>query len=207
MNEDKNLNEELRARLLKPLDQIQAEKMKATNQIERPTESDFMTLTKYISNPTGKGTAYVANRQAIKSGLNMMYIKLLREHRREFYAMPFIYENGDLLMYVKVPSEDYEHNKISYDVLFLLKYNQQLKRANRQMTLYSNSPSFIFTYCYVYNQHGLIIDKLKSLADKYPKITELINSYIADEITYNELKKRINDFKRTDIEYIKSGSG
>ena len=189
MNEDKNLNEELRARLLKPLDQIQAEKMKATNQIERPTESDFMTLTKYISNPTGKGTAYVANRQAIKSGLNMMYIKLLREHRREFYAMPFIYENGDLLMYVKVPSEDYEHNKISYDVLFLLKYNQQLKRANRQMTLYSNSPSFIFTYCYVYNQHGLIIDKLKNklpneALTKFPEIRNPIGSLGYEKSTY-----------------------
>ena len=57
------------------------------------------------------------------------------------------------------------------------------------------------------NNKKVIIDKLKSLADKYPKITESINSYIADEITYNELKKRINYFKRTDIEYIKSGSG
>jgi len=47
---------------------------------------DFMTVNKYISNPTGKGSAYVAKRSAIKNGLNLIYIKLLREHRREFYA-------------------------------------------------------------------------------------------------------------------------
>ena len=39
--------------------------------------------------------------------------------------MPFIYPNGDLLYYVKVPSEDYKNNKISYDVLFLIKYDKE----------------------------------------------------------------------------------
>jgi len=121
-----------------------------------------MTLNKYISNPTGKGSAYVAKRSAIKSGLNLIYIKLLREHRKEFYAQPYIYGNGDILYYVKVPSEFYNDNKITYDVLFLIKYDKQLERKNRQVYFYSNSPSFIFTYCYVYNKHDLLIDKLKN---------------------------------------------
>jgi len=64
-----------------------------------------------------------------------------------------------------VPSEFFKDNKITYDVLFLLKYDKQLERKNRQMYVYSNSPSFVFTYCYVYNKHGLLIDKLK---DKFP---------------------------------------
>lgn len=162
------LNEkELRARLLKPLEEIQNQ---VKNNPPVPTQNsgmirnpeNSMTLEKYVSNPTGRGSAYVANRSAIKNGLIMKYIKLLRNFRKAFYAIPYIYKNGDILFYVKVPSQHYDYNKISYDVCFLLKYDKKLKRGNREMQLYCNSPGFIFTYCYVYNQDGLIIDKLKS---------------------------------------------
>lgn len=160
----KEFEKQFRSRLLKPLDNVHADTLNETETTitQSKPKDDFMTLTKYVNNPTGKGSAYVANRAAIKNGLNMIYIKLLREHRREFYAIPYVYGNGDILYYVKVPSEDYDNNKISYDVLFLLKYDKNLKRANREMFMYSNSPAFIFTYCYVYNKHGLVIDKLKS---------------------------------------------
>lgn len=158
--------EELRRRLMAPLDKLNNQTINSginTNQISKQTSNDAnMTLMKYFSNPTGKGSAYVANRRAIKDGLNMIYIKLLREHRKEFYATPYIYENGDILYYVKVPSEDYKNNKIAYDVLFLLTYQKDVRRVNREIHMYSNSPSFIFTYCYVYNKHGLLIDKLKN---------------------------------------------
>lgn len=163
--DDKNFEKEFRSRLLKPLDMIHEENKGDglnNNLSNQPKHTNgYMTLEKYVSNPTGKGTAYLANRAAIKNGLRMIFIKLLREHRREFYAIPYIYPNGDILYYVKVPSEKYDSNKISYDVLFLLKYEKDIKRANRHMFLYSNSPTFIFTYCYVYNKNDLLIDKLK----------------------------------------------
>lgn len=182
---------QFRSRLMKPLDQIH-ENTHAIGEKTIPQsepEKDFMTLTKYISNPTGKGSAYVANRSAIKNGLKMTFIKLLREYRREFYAVPYIYGNGDILYYVKVPSEDYKNNKISYDVLFLLKYDKDVKRANRHMWLYSNSPSFIFTYCYVYNKNGLIIDKLKSklptqALTQFPTVRNPIGSLGYEKSTY-----------------------
>jgi len=148
-----------------------------------------MTLQKYISNPTGKGSAYVANRAAIKGGLNMTFIKLLRNYRKQFYAMPFVYGNGDLLFYVKVPSEKYDINKISYDVCFLFKYEKEVERKNRQIFMYSNSPSFIFTYCYTYNVHGFLIDKLKSklpnlALTKAPDIRNPIQSLGYEKSTY-----------------------
>lgn len=203
----KEFEKEFRARLLKPLDQIKMENLNEQNkEAIRDQITDYMTLTKYTNNPTGKGSAYVANRAAIKNGLNMIYIKLLREHRREFYAVPYVYPNGDILYYVKVPSEEYDSNKISYDVLFLLKYDKNLKRANRHMFLYSNSPSFIFTYCYVYNKHGLLIDKLKAklpgeALTKFPEIRNPIGSLGYEKSTYIAARYLIDGGCLTD-EYV-----
>ena len=101
-------DEELRKKLLKPLDEIRAKRREAGDNTpiassQSPKDAkDDMSLMKYVSNPTRKGSAYVANRSAIKQGLNMTYIKLLRNFRRAFYAVPYIYPNGDILFYVKV---------------------------------------------------------------------------------------------------------
>lgn len=187
-------DEEFRARLLKPLDDIHNTAVTESDNSSF-SKSDFRdsrnptTLVKYISNPTGKGTAYVANRSAIKQGLNLTYIKLLREYRRAFYAQPYIYGNGDILFYVKVPSEDYKNNKISYDVLFLLKYDKSRERKHREMRVYSNSPSFIFTYCYVYNKNNMLIDFLKSKLPTEaltmpPEIRNPIQSFGFEKSTY-----------------------
>ena len=95
--------DDLRARLGKPLEKVLNNVPSLSEAvIDQPSAKDpanVMTLMQYISNPTGKGTAYVANRAAIKAGLNMTYIKLLREHRKNFYAVPYMYGNKDILFY------------------------------------------------------------------------------------------------------------
>ena len=129
-------------------------------------KKEQITLRQYIDNPSGKGTAYLANRGAIKQALNLTFIKLLRESRKAFSATPYIYDNGDLLYHVKVPSEFYKTIGITYDVLFLLEHSSA-RRALRNITIFSNCPSFVYTYCYVYNKKGLLIDDFK---DKLPDI-------------------------------------
>ena len=129
-------------------------------------KKEQITLRQYIDNPSGKGTDYLANRGAIKQALNLTFIKLLRESRKAFSATPYIYDNGDLLYHVKVPSEFYKTNGITYDVLFLLEHSSA-RRALRNITIFSNCPSFVYTYCYVYNKKGLLIDDFK---DKLPDI-------------------------------------
>lgn len=200
---------ELKERLLKPLDIIHNE---VISESENAITSGFKetnnptTLVKYISNPTGKGTAYVANRSAIKQGLNITYINLLREHRKSFYAIPYVYTNGDILYHIKVPSEMYKDNKISYDVLFLLKYEKNRDRKNRDMQVYSNSPSFIFTYCYVYNKHGMLIEKLKGkfpneALTKAPDVRNPIQSFGYEKSTYIAARYLLDGRCLTD-EYI-----
>ena len=192
LNNQKKISEsELRSRLLQPLDELQSQRLNEADSItysETPNDLN-LSLEQYVANPTGKGSGYVANRAAIKSGLNMTFIKLLRNHRRQFYAVPYIYGNGDILFYVKVPSEDYKDNKISYDVLFLIQHDKNRSREKRLIKLYSNSPSFIFTYCYVYNQHNLIIEKLKSklpteALTQFPEIRNPIGSLGYEKSTY-----------------------
>ncbi len=131
---------------------------------EESTQKEKITLRQYIDNPSGKGSAYLAKRATIKQGLNLTFIKLLRESKRAFTATPYIYDTGDLLYHVTVPSEFYKTNKICYDVLFLLKASQQ-RRAMREIQVFSNCPSFVYTYCYVYNKKGLLIEDFK---DKLP---------------------------------------
>lgn len=190
-------NKEFRERLNEAIDKLVTEGKSGTGAPALPSHSTFgfrdpdddMTLMKYVTNPTGKGSAFVGSRAAIKQGLNLTFIKLLRESRKAFFAQPYIYSNGDILFHVKVPSEQYKINKIAYDVLFLFKYDENKRRQHRQIQLWSNCPSFIFTYCYVYNKHNLIIDTFKSRLPKAaltqaPEVRNPIGSYGYEKSTY-----------------------
>ena len=127
-----------------------------------PPNVTKISLRQYMENPTGKGTAFVAKRALIRQGMTQTFIYLLRNYRKAFYAIPYILDNGNLLYHVKVPSEEYKDNHISYDVFFELEKNDLRRRAQQDIKMFSNCPSFIFSYCYVYNTKGLIIDRLKS---------------------------------------------
>jgi len=121
-----------------------------------------ISLRQLVDNPSGKGSAYLAKRAMIKQGLNMTYIKILSRYRKQFFAVPYIYKDGRILFHVKVPSEMYNINKISYDVLFEFQpTDTNVRLAMRNVKCFSNSPSFIFTYAYVFNQKQLIIDNFK----------------------------------------------
>jgi hypothetical protein len=128
-----------------------------------------MSIRQYVDNPSGKGSAFLAKRATIKQGMNMTFIKLLQKHRQQFFAVPYIYPNGDVLFHVKVPSEEYATNKIVYDVLFRLYADNNNRYSMRNMRVFSNSPSFLYTYAYVYYHSDLIINE-PNLVSKLPSI-------------------------------------
>lgn len=183
--------EEFRKRLLKPLDNIRNNNL---NYLDKFSMSDkkervHVSLRGYVDNPSGSGTAYLASRKLIKQSLNSEFIKLLREYRREFYAVPYIYPNGDILFHVRVPSEFHRTNKLSYDVLFRLFHDEKKRRANRDIQVFSNCPSFVYTYAYVYNTKGLLIEKFKSILPNQclssaPKVRNPIGSMGYEKSTY-----------------------
>lgn len=122
-----------------------------------------------IDNPSGSGSAFLASRRSIKKALDQGYSDIVHKSGRYFIAIPFMDINGGLLFRVKVPSEDYKHNKIAYDVFIEIepeRPDRKLKASMREIRVYSNCPSFIFTYAYVFNKLDRIIPNFK---DKIPK--------------------------------------
>lgn len=122
----------------------------------------------YLRNPTGKGSSFVAARYRIRQSLDQAFIRLLRRYRRQFSAAPYLDENGitgtkgNLIYWCKVPSETYDINRISYDVIILIEYDESLSLLDRNIKMFSNSPDFIFSYCFLFNKNDLLPDFIKS---------------------------------------------
>jgi hypothetical protein len=151
----------------------------------RPTK---ISIRQYVDNPY-RGSAFLASRKYIKSGLNQAFIELLQKYRNLFFAVPYKYSNGDIMFHVKVPSEEYKFNKIIYDVLFKISFAPDKRYSLRDMKIFSNSPSFLFTYAYVYYHEDIMIDEF---ADKIPsqalinppEIRNPVESLGFEKITY-----------------------
>lgn len=121
-----------------------------------------ISLRQMVDNPTGKGSGNVAARYRIRQSMSAMYIKVLQKYRKQFFAVPYLYQDGRILYHVKVPSEAYNLNKISYDVLIEFENQPGSRLALRNAKFFSNSPSFIFTYAYVFNQKDILVDTFKN---------------------------------------------
>ena len=162
-------------------------------------------LRQYIDNPY-RGSAFLASRKAIKAGLNQTFIELLRTHRMKFFAVPYIYENGDILFHVRVPSEEYKFNKLHYDVLFKIENDPSQRYSMRNVKFFSNSPSFIYTYAYVYYHDDIMIDefasKLPILAITVPpEVRNPVESLGYEKSTYIAARYLIDGHVLTD-DYI-----
>lgn len=152
-----------------------------------------ISIRQMVDNPTGKGSGYVAARFRIKQSLNNVYVKNLRNYRRAFFAAPYVYSDGRLLYWVRVPSESYKINRITYDCLIEIAGDDERRLALRPAKFFSNAPSFIFTYAYVFNKKGIMIDFIKARLPHEcltvaPKVRNPIESLGYDKILYQALR-------------------
>lgn len=121
------------------------------------------TMDEYLDNPMGKGSTAISNRNLIKTDLNTRYDKLLKRHKDFKHNQYF--DGVNYYIHVFVPSESEREN--TYDVVIELspledsnKIETTLK--NYQMRVFSNCPSFTYTYAYVYNDNGMLIPFLRN---------------------------------------------
>lgn len=142
-------------------------------QINRDKPAWKTTLTEYIRNPVGKGTANVAARKRIADGMNQVFVKLLLNSRNSFTAKVYYVPHDGLFWHVKVPSEEFGSAMV-YDVfiyletLFTLDEMQKLTddkwfkhlTSGSKARFWSNCPSFIFTYAYVYYHNDVGIPNI-----------------------------------------------
>lgn len=126
----------------------------------REIEPITLSCRQQFYNPPGKGSGHVAPRHVISSGMKQKYSTLMKKYRREFKVWAYKFPNRDIMFHVQIPSQDFEHNKIRYDSLYYIPYGDtkvaNLPLDQKPCYFWTNSPSFIYTYAYVYAHKNIM---------------------------------------------------
>lgn len=129
-----------------------------------------MTYQQYIDNPLGKKSAVFSQREMYKDLYTKKYGAILLRENGSFTTKMYYDKKNDIYyIHMRVPSEVVE--KFYYDVV--VKFypidgtNATANDLNNYgVKFFSNDPSFVFTYEYVFFNNGLFIDELKPKASK-----------------------------------------
>jgi len=119
-----------------------------------------MTMKQYLQNPAGKGSSIIPNSAATKQ-------KYLEEFNllKENIVANWVKQGDILICHLKIPSA--KNSRILYDVVYEFDTKDQVDFDGRNIDgvnvrMFSNCPSFLFTYAYVFYQNELGIKWLKS---------------------------------------------
>lgn len=127
-----------------------------------------MTLANFLENPIGKGDASIPNKSLILGALSAKYDKLTDGSRGDKKTIQMkVYRNSGSDVYwfwLVIQSESERDN--TYDVVFKFfdasGHNDATKPISKfDFQVFANTPSFAYTYAYVYNENNLIIPELK----------------------------------------------
>lgn len=120
----------------------------------------------YFNNPAGTGSAAITNRELVRGDLERRFNELYKNKKDLFLGN--VYKNKDeYFIHVVIPSESKERNN-TYDVVVKFIPNDNVSSRNTNtvkdygIQLFSNSPSFTFTYAYVFEKEGLLVPELKN---------------------------------------------
>lgn len=133
-----------------------------------------MTIKEYVENPMGKGDAALGtNKMVVKGVLSDKYRRLVSRKKIKSYCYTGT-KRGQITIHLVIPSETEREN--TYDVVFEFtptdKDAKDAKSLNGyDVRVFSNSPSFAYTFAYVYKKNGLLIESLtKKLGKQFVKI-------------------------------------
>ena len=121
----------------------------------------FQTLNDFIDAPFG-----VSN-TAKRDKLESMYQNMKSNHK--FRVEGFTTIDDNYLIHIQVPSESNPSQVYDVVVLFFTDDTVVKKRttfSNYYVKFFSNSPSFIYQYAYLYKENGFLIDFLFDKLDK-----------------------------------------
>lgn len=124
----------------------------------------IMTVKQYLENPAGKGVSIYSNLNQIKQDYANMLLSVKDDIKYRWY----IIEDKFLYCHLNIPSQNTKG--IYYDVVIEFDIGNNNKNLGNllesPMRVFSNCPSFVFTYANTFNDYGLLIPWLK---DKYSK--------------------------------------
>lgn len=120
-----------------------------------------MTIQEYLNNPMGKGSSALML-STIRQSLNPQYEQLSPRMSVKWYSLT----DNLYIAHVKIPSR--KHDKLFYDVLLQFDISTVTSYTinDATMKIFSNCPSFTYTYAYVYNERNELIDWCKSKYNK-----------------------------------------
>lgn len=140
-------------------------------EVQTTTMYISQTLAEFLNNPMGKGSSVIVHRDQIRQYLDLKYDSLIRKFG-DFEVK--IYTHNDSYFYhLIIPSESQRRN--TYDVVIQF-VNDDSGKNNFSgdstlkryfIKLFSNSPSFTYTYAYVVNEYDCMVDQLQT---KYPDV-------------------------------------
>lgn len=123
-----------------------------------------LTFKQFLQNPTGPYSAYFGKRVEIINNLENRFSKLLSSRMKDFTCKLYK-EKEDYYFHVTVPSETFK--EITYDIVVKLTPSNDACKSesslfNYKCQFFSNSPAFVFTYAYVFNKDGNLINFLSN---------------------------------------------
>lgn len=128
-------------------------------------------ILQYIENPMGPGSAALPSRQLLIQDYTNRMMKL--EADNDLTPLIFYDKYPDVYyLFFQIPSEGKGH-KNSYDVVLKFSPANRDQRKNARtigeynMQMFSNSPSFVYTFGYTYYKQKILIDFLAK--EKYDK--------------------------------------
>ena len=140
-----------------------------------------MTFEQFIDNPLGKNSAVltIAARQSILDSYSKKWdVILLRENGNINHFFYKDDKHNAYYAHFKIPSETVK--KFYYDVVIKFTADARIGEGGKDLfkyavQFYSNDPSFVYTYAYVFNKNDMFIRELsdkmsKEALKKVPKI-------------------------------------
>jgi hypothetical protein len=126
-----------------------------------------MLLSEFLDNPVGKGDA-ATNIKFIRQALDLKYATYIKDKKVEMKI--FHQPMKDVYwIWLIMPSETERDN--TYDIVFTFSNPKPTNRATLgigkfDIQIFANTPSFAYTYAYVYAKNGLLIPSLSSKLGK-----------------------------------------
>jgi hypothetical protein len=111
----------------------------------------------------GKGSSVIMSRNYIIQDLDARYAKLIDKHGD--FKVSIVMHNHSYFYHIIIPSESDREN--TYDVVIQFvdddkNYSNDRNIRRYIIKLFSNCPSFTFTYAYVYNEYNCLVPELQS---------------------------------------------
>lgn len=136
----------------------------------------FLTLAQYIENPMGKGSSIIPNSNQLKKD----YLFTMMQNRNRMTIRWYQYKKESLICLITIPAHVGKDNtsKVHYDVIFEFMTSTEERIDQRPVRVFSNCPSFVFTYANVFWKKDFMCNwaKNKLGKDVFKESPEIRNS-------------------------------